>query len=161
MPFFQNHSIRTQGQSNNSVIYISIYKCNCPFVSLVKTLKLLHRLPSNFDTTFNSNRSVFSYMYHTHGTPNTRRNMKYVCRSGPMRASSCGNPLPSVGRTTNYARVRVANHSHLYDVQATHSAITFRRSLPTIQWRINKLAVHDYMQLLPALLRTFNSHTFR
>jgi hypothetical protein len=90
-------------------------------------------------------------MYHTRGTQNTRKTMIYVCRSWL------------------YARLTVPTHSSLLGVRQTtrgcrlpptvicttykvHSAITFRRSLPTIQWQINKLAVHDYMQLLPALL---------
>jgi hypothetical protein len=83
---------------------------------------MLHRLPSNFDTTFNSNRSMFSYMYLTRGTQTTRKTMKYECCSwlyAPLTVPTHSHLLG--GRRTTR---EVATHRHMHDIQATHSAIT-------------------------------------
>jgi hypothetical protein len=76
--------------------------------------------------------------------------MKYVYRSllyAPLTFPT-HNQLLGGRQTTR----EVATPRHMHNIQATHSGITFRRSLPTIQSRINKFAVHKYMQVLPALL---------
>jgi hypothetical protein len=56
----------------------------------------------------------------------------YVVR-GHMRViplQTTAITLPCVGRTSNYARVRLPNHSHLRHVQAAHCTITLQRSSP-------------------------------
>jgi hypothetical protein len=56
----------------------------------------------------------------------------YVVR-GHMRViplQTTAITLPSVGCTSNYARLRLPNNSHLRHVQAAHRTITLQRSSP-------------------------------
>jgi hypothetical protein len=59
------------------------------------SLKLLHRLISNFDTTFYSNRSRFLYNYHIQVTPITGKKMHFSRKTAPPGVNKmCAVLLP-------------------------------------------------------------------
>jgi hypothetical protein len=70
--------------------------------------KLLHRLISNFDTTFHSNRSRVLYTYYIHVTPVTgkkkaffEKNQRHQPHLLHVTATHAAPPAPSVARKSN------------------------------------------------------------
>jgi hypothetical protein len=87
-------------------------------------------------------------MFHTCDTPNTRKNMKCVCRSGAIRTSSLCKPQPY--------------HCHLLDVQGTMRICVFQTRAICGRYKLHTALLrfsfrHRYIHMLPiACLRLFS-----